>query len=246
MSETNPTTPTVVLVHGAFADASSWSAVTARLLAAGVATEAVPNPLRGLTYDGEHVASILSQIPGPIVLVGHSYGGPVITYASSKATNVKALVFVASFGLDKGDSTLGSVASFPPSLLGNALKPQSYPNGEKTGTEFSIQLEKFHEVFAADLPAEQAAVLAVSQRPAADVGFGEPLSVEPGWKTIPSWFVVAAADNAINPDSERAAAKKLGSTMSEIAGGSHLIMLSQAETVTNVILEALASVSKAS
>jgi pimeloyl-ACP methyl ester carboxylesterase len=246
MSETNPTTPTVVLVHGAFVDASSWSAVAARLLAAGIPTEAVPNPLRGLTYDGEHIASILGQIPGPVVLVGHSYGGPVITYASAKAPNVRALVYVASFGLDKGDSTLGSVASFPPSMLNDALKPRSYPNGDKPATEFYIQFEKFSEVFAADLPAEQAAVLAISQRPGSEISFGEPLAIEPGWKTIPSWFIVAGADHAINPDSERAAAQKLGSTMSEIAGGSHLIMLSHSETVTNVILEALNSINKAS
>ncbi|MGO8946279.1 MAG: alpha/beta fold hydrolase [Ktedonobacterales bacterium] len=243
MSDTNPNAPTVVLVHGAFADASSWSGVVARLLKAGVAVEAVPNPLRSLTFDGEYVATILGQIPGPIVLVGHSYGGPVITYASSKASNVKSLVYVASFGLDKGDSTLGSVASFPPSDLNDALKPRKYPSGEKTGTEFYIQPEKFHRVFSADLPADQAAVLAVSQRPATDVVFSEPLAVEPGWKSIPSWFIVAGADHAINPDSERAAAKRLGAKMTVIDGGSHLIMLSHSEEVTNVILQALASIS---
>jgi hypothetical protein len=118
-------------------------------------------------------------------------------------SNLKALVFVASFGLDKGDSTLGSVASFPPSVLNNALLPRAFPNGDQTGTEFYIQPEHFHSVLAADLPPNQAAVLAVSQRPAMDVAFGEPLAVEPGWKSIPSWFIVAGSDHAINPDAGR-------------------------------------------
>jgi pimeloyl-ACP methyl ester carboxylesterase len=242
MSSDGSAAPTVVLVHGAFADASSWSRVVAQLQNAGVSTEAVVNPLRGLTVDGEYVARVVEQIEGDIVLVGHSYGGPVITYASSKADNVKALVYVASFGLDQGVTTLGSVEGFPQSDLPPALRPRKYPNGDEPGTEFYIDSELFPAVFAADLPADEAKVLAHSQRPAADVGFGEPLAVEPGWKKIPSWFVVAGADRAINPDSERAAAKRMGATTVEIDGGSHSIALSEAPRVTEVIMDAVRAV----
>lgn len=240
---TDKAEPTVVLVHGAFADAGSWSRVAGLLQAAGVSVLAPPNPLRSLTGDGEYIASVLAQVEGPVVLVAHSYGGPVITYASSKAPNVKALVYVASFGLDEGVGTLGSVAAFPPSDLGPALAPRSYPDGNGgVATEFYIAEDMFHAVFAADLPADEAAVLGASQRPAAELAFGEPLAVQPGWKTIPSWFVVAGADHAINPESERAAAKLMGATTVEIEGGSHLIMLSQAARVTEVIQDAVAAV----
>jgi pimeloyl-ACP methyl ester carboxylesterase len=233
---------TVVLVHGAFADSSSWSRVVSRLDAAGVAAVAPPNPLRGLTADGEYIASVVSQIDGPVLLVGHSYGGPVITYASAKAENAKGLVFVASFGVDQGVSTLGSNEAFPPAELDSSLLPRTFPRGAETGTEFYIQPEHFHSVFCADLPDDEAAVLAVSQRPAADVAFGEPLAVEPGWKRLPSWFVVAGADHAINPDAERAAAKRMGSTVTEIAGGSHAIALSHADEVAQIIVGALSEI----
>jgi pimeloyl-ACP methyl ester carboxylesterase len=164
------TTPTVVLVHGAFADASSWARIMPRLLDAGVAARAIVNPLRGLTADGQYVAGVLTQTDGPVVLVGHSYGGPVITYASSEAHNVKALVYVASFGLDEGVSTNGSVEGFPPSNLPPALRPLSYPNGAEPGTEYYIDPELFPAVFAADLPVEEAKVLAYSQRPHPESG----------------------------------------------------------------------------
>jgi pimeloyl-ACP methyl ester carboxylesterase len=241
MNTDSTTSPTVVLVHGAFADASSWSRVIPHLAAAGVAVQAPANPLRSLTGDGEYIAGVLGQIDGPVVLVGHSYGGPVITYASAKAPNVKALVYVASFGLDMGVSTLGSVDDLPPSDLGPALQPRTYPTDEGTGTELYIAPKKFPAVFAGDLPPDEAQLLAVSQRPAADVAFGEPLGVEPGWKTIPSWFVVAGDDHAINPDAERAAAERMGATKVEIDGGSHAIALSQADRVSEVILEAVQS-----
>ena len=243
MSSDSSAAPTVVLVHGAFADASSWSAVMARLQKAEVTARAIVNPLRGLTADGEYVASVLAQTDDPVVLVGHSYGGPVITYASSDADNVMALVYVASFGLDEGVSTNGSVEGFPPSDLPPSLRPLSYPNDSEVGTEYYIDPELFPTVFAADLPADEAKILAYSQRPASGIGFGEPLAVTPGWKKAPSWFVVAGADRAINPDSERAAAQRMAATMSEIDGGSHAIALSQPDEVTAVIFDALHAVS---
>ena len=235
---------TVVLVHGAFADASSWAKVIDRLRQAGFAAVAPSNPLRGLTADGEYIASAVSQIDGPVLLVGHSYGGPVITYAASKADNVKGLVYVASFGIDKGMSTLGSNAAFAPAELDSSLLPKTFPLGDGTGTEFYIQPEHFHSVFCADLPAEQAAIMNATQRPATDTAFGEPLAVEPGWKNVPSWFVVAGADHAINPDAERAAAQRIGATVTVVEGGSHAIALSRSDEVTQVILTALQAVAK--
>jgi pimeloyl-ACP methyl ester carboxylesterase len=246
MEAAGPDSVTVALVHGAFADASSWSRVVRALQAAGVPTTALVNPLRGLTADGEYVAGALSQIEGDVVLVGHSYGGPVATYASSKAANVKALVLVASFGLDEGMSALGSVESFPATQLNTALLPRTHPTGDdSTATEFYIRPEQFHSVFCADLPGDDAAVLAVSQRPGSELAFFEPLAVEPGWKKVPSWFVVAGADNAIHPDSERAAAERMGATTVEIEGGSHAIALSHPDRVCAVILDAVRHTARA-
>jgi pimeloyl-ACP methyl ester carboxylesterase len=235
--------PTVALVHGTFADASSWSKVLKVLDDAGVPVQAISNPLRSLTTDGEYVASAVSQIEGPVVLVGHSYGGPTITYASAKASNVQALVFVASFGVDEGVSTLQSIEGYP-SSLNAALQPASYPNGEETGTEFYIKQEMFATVFAAGLPADEARVLALSQRPGTETSFFEPLAVTPGWKHLPSWFVVSGADQVVNPDSQRAAAERMGATTSEIDGG-HLIMLSHPEEIVTVIMAAVESVQMA-
>ena len=234
--------PTVILVHGAFADASSWAPVLERLQEAGIAAEAIPNPLRGLTFDGEYVASVLGQIEGPIVLVGHSYGGPVMTHASAKAPNVKALVYVASFGLDEGISANKSVADFPPPELATSVEVRTFPNGDEPGLEALIQKDKFHSAFCADVAADEAALYGASQRPVAVAALDEPLGVQPGWKTIPSWFVVAGADHSINPDSQRAAAERMGATTIEIEGGSHSIAVSQPERVAAVVLEAVAAV----
>jgi pimeloyl-ACP methyl ester carboxylesterase len=239
----NSNTPTVILVHGAFADASSWAGVTERLQLAGVKVQAVSNPLRGLTSDGEYVASVVKQTTGPVLLVGHSYGGPVITYAGAKADNVKGLVFVASFGVDKGMSIGDSTAAFPPSLLMTSIEPKQFPNGAQPGVELYIQSAKYAEVFAADVAPEKLPVLAASQRPAAATTLGEPLSIEPAWKKMPSWFLVTTKDNAINPDSQRAAAKRMKATVKEVAA-SHAVILSQPGTVANFILDAVNAVSK--
>ncbi|GAA1585657.1 alpha/beta hydrolase [Actinomadura kijaniata] len=229
------TSPTVVLVHGAFADASSWRPVVARLRAAGTNARAVANPLRGLTHDGEYVASLVSQIDGPVVLVGHSYGGPVITHAAAVAANVTGLVYVAAFGLDTGMSALSSVEGFPPAELGTALVPAAYPDGEGSATEFTIDPARFHSVFCADLPAEDAALMAASQRPVAESALAQPLAVEPAWKRLPSRFVVAAADHAIDPGAQRAAAARVGADTVELDGASHAVALSRPDEVAQVI-----------
>ena len=234
------TAPTVILVHGAFAYASSWAGVVERLQRVGVHALAVSNPLRGLSSDGEYVASVAKQVTDPVVLVGHSYGGPVITYAGSKASNVKGLVFIASFGLEKGQNINESTSGFAPPLLATSIEPKQYPLGTGDAVELYIQADKFAKVFAADVSAERLPILAASQRPVAAAAFAEPLSIEPAWKTMPSWFLVAAQDNAINPDAQRAAGKRMGSTMLEVKA-SHAVAVSQPQTVADFILKALST-----
>ncbi|MEV5574342.1 alpha/beta hydrolase [Spirillospora sp. NPDC052269] len=233
------TEPTVVLVHGAFADGSSWRPVAERLRDAGTRVLAVANPLRGLAHDGDYVASVVARIDGPVVLVGHSYGGPVITHASSSADNVEGLVFVAAFGLDTGMSALSSVEGFPAPELGSALVPGTYPDGSGAATEFTIDEARFHSVFCADLPSDTAALMAASQRPVAERALAEPLAVEPGWKRLPSRFVVAGADHAIDPGAQRAAAARIGAETVELAGASHAVALSHPEAVARAITAAV-------
>jgi pimeloyl-ACP methyl ester carboxylesterase len=234
--------PTVVLVHGAFADSATWSGEIANLQAAGVNVVAPANPLRSLSGDTAYIASVVDQIPGPVLLVGHSYGGAVITNAAVKAKNVVGLVYVAAFVPDEGESLQALAQQATDSLLGPALRPSQYPGGAGAapGVEFTVDPASFHEVFAADLSAAQAAVLAVSQRPAADKAFGEP-SGPPAWKALPSWAVVSASDKAIGPSGERLMAERAGATIVQV-DGSHLLMISQPQAVTDLILTALKAV----
>ena len=234
--------PTVLLVHGAFADGSSWAPVIERLQAAGVVAQALSNPLRSLTYDGEYIASAASQVEGDVILVGHSYGGPVITYAGSKADNVKALVYVASVSFEQGVSMLEYSGAYPDSDLGGALEFKTYPVGDEAAPEGYIARDQYHAVFAADLPDVQANVNAANQRPASLTAFGEPLAVEPAWKKVPSWFAVATEDHAINPEAQHAAAAAMGATTVEVVG-SHCIALSKPDEVANLILDAVKAVS---
>jgi pimeloyl-ACP methyl ester carboxylesterase len=245
MSQTTPTTGplTVVLVHGAFADASSWTGVIERLQASGVQVTAPANPLRGISSDSAYIASVFNQIPGPVLAVGHSYGGAVITNAATKARNVVGLVFVAAFAPDEGER-LGDVESTSKdSVLSTALVPLHYPTGQgaETAVEFAINPARFHEAFAADLPAEQAAVMAATQRPVAELAFSEPSGV-PAWKSLPSWTVVATGDKAAGSDVIRAMARRAGAKITEVEG-SHVVMISQPQIVTDVILSAVAVVS---
>jgi pimeloyl-ACP methyl ester carboxylesterase len=244
MSETTPTadSPTVVLVHGAYADASSWNGVIERLLARGIKVTAPANPLRGISIDSAYIARVLEQTPGPVLAVGHSYGGAVITNAATGAKNVVGLVYVAAFATEEGES-LGDVeAGSKDSVLNSALTPRHYPtpNGGDPGVEFAIDPARMRDAFAADLPAEQVALMAATQRPAAELAFSEP-SGPPAWKNLPSWAVVATGDKAAGTDVIRAEMERAGAKITEVEG-SHVIMISEPQVVTDVILEALAAV----
>ena len=237
---------TVVLVHGAFADASSWNGVIERLQAAGIQVTAPAIPLRGIAHDSAYVASFLKQIPGRVLAVGHSYGGAVISNAAADADNVAGLVFIAAFAPEEGER-LGEVeATSRDSVLMTAQVPLQYPtgNGAETATEFAIDPAKFHDAFAADLPLEQTAVMAATQRPVAEPAFSEP-SGAPAWKSLPTWAVVATGDKAAGADVIRSMAQRAGATITE-AEGSHVIMVSQPQAVTDVILEAVAAVGSVS
>lgn len=236
--------PTIALVHGAFADASSWSGVVERLLAQGHHVIAPANPLRGLALDSAYTASVLNQIEGPVLLVGHSYGGAVNTNAATKAKNVVGLVFVAAFAPEEGETLGGAEANSKDSVLNSALLQRMYPTGHDgaTGPELYVDPAKFREAFAADVPEKQCAVMAATQRPIAAAVFGEP-SGPPAWKTIPSWTVVAVGDKAAGTDVIRSMAQRAKAKITEIEG-SHVIMVSQPQAVTDVIIQALASVVK--
>ena len=234
--------PTVVLVHGAFADASSWNDVVERLQADGVQVMAAANPLRGISIDSAYIASFLEQIPGPVIAVGHSYGGAVITNAATNADNVVGLVYVAAFAPDEGETLGGIESDSKDSVLNTALMQLQYPTGQgaESAVEFAIDPEKFHDAFAADLPAEQTAVMAATQRPVAESAFSEP-SGAPAWKNLPSWAVVPSGDKAAGADVVRSMAERAGATITEVEG-SHVIMISKPQAVADVILTALAAV----
>ena len=244
MSEKSNTagSPTVVLVHGAFADASSWNGVIERLQAKGVQVTAPANPLRGISIDSAYIAGVLEETPGPIVAVGHSYGGAVITNAARQAKNVVGLVYVAAFATEEGERLADAEAASKDSVLNSALVPHHYPaaNGGDPAVEFAIDPEKFHDAFAADLPTEETTVMAATQRPVAELAFSEP-SGAPAWKDLPSWAVVATGDKAAGADVIRSEAERAGARITEVEG-SHVIMVSQPQAVTDVILEAVAAV----
>jgi pimeloyl-ACP methyl ester carboxylesterase len=200
--------------------------------------------LRGVVADSAYIASYISQIDGPTILVGHSYGGAVISNAATTAKNVLALVFVAAYAPEKGETLGGAGANSKDSVLNSALVQRLYPTGKdgETAPEFIVDPAKFHDAFAADLPDRQSAVMAATQRPIAAGAFSE-ASGPPAWKTIPSWAVVAVGDKAAGTDVIRSMAQRAGAETIEIKG-SHVIMVSQPDVVTAVILEALEAVAK--
>jgi pimeloyl-ACP methyl ester carboxylesterase len=230
------TKPTIVLVHGAFADASSWNGVVERLQARGYTVIAPANPLRGLYSDSAYIASLLDSIKGPIVLAGHSYGGAVISSAAAGNPRVKSLVYVSALMPDVGESGMSLGARFP-SELGTATRSVPYrAGGGVSGTDLYLKPDKLHQVFAADLPQSTARLLAVTQRPAATTAFSETAKVA-AWKHIPSWSLVAKQDKTINPDQERFEAKRGGSHTVEI-DSSHVALISHPEAVTDLVLQA--------
>src|SRR3954470_13302286 len=239
---TNPTdTPTVVLVHGGFADASYWAPVIRELQASNVPVLAAANPLRGLAHDAEYVASVIRQLDGPVLLVGHSYGGAVISVAGAAADNVVGLVYVAAFVLDEGESFMEIFERFGETPLVGAVRTSSYAQpGGGTGVELTIAPELYRSAFAADLPSETTEVLAVSQRPFAAIF--EDRARAAAWKTLPSWALVATADNAIPPDAERHMAKRAGAQIIEV-DASHSVALSQPAAVAELIRTAVEATS---
>jgi pimeloyl-ACP methyl ester carboxylesterase len=247
MAQSTPTAETapltVVLVHGAFADASSWAGVIPILQAAGVAVLAPANPLRGISHDAAYIASVASQIPGPVLLVAHSYGGAVITNAGTQADNVRGLVYVCSFVPGEGETLQDLAAQSTDSKVLPALRPARYPTDPTPvpGTEFTIDPAQFHAVFCADLPAAQAAIMAVSQRPLAEASFGEKTK-NPAWKTLPSWAIISPNDLTIGPSGERFMAERSGAAIT-VLDASHVVMLSQPQAVADVILTAVDAVS---
>ncbi|HEY4153167.1 MAG TPA: alpha/beta hydrolase [Pseudolysinimonas sp.] len=238
------TSPTVVLVHGAFADAGSWAGVAGILQSAGVTVLAPANPLRSVTTDSAYIASVISQIDGPVLAVGHSYGGAVITNAATAATNVVGLVFISAFAPDQGEKLSDVTATSADSILGTALLQRQFPtgSGDDTAVELYVDPAKFHEVFAADLPAAQSAVFAASQRPVAASAFDDVTGV-PAWKNLPSWAVVGTGDKAAGADITREHAQRAGSQLTELTG-SHLAFVAQPQAVADVILTALKAVTK--
>jgi pimeloyl-ACP methyl ester carboxylesterase len=241
---TDSTMPTVVLVHGAFADASSWNGVIPLLQNKGVPVTAPPNPLRGISTDSAYIASAFEQIEGPVLAVGHSYGGAVITNAAAGAKNVVGLVYVAAFAPDEGEHLGEVAATSKDSVLNSALVPRTYPTPSGgSATEFYIDPAKARETFAGDLSEQEAALIAATQRPVSELAFSEP-NGPPAWKHLPSWAVVATGDKAAGADLVRSMAERTGAKVTELEG-SHVIMVSQPEAVTNVILEAVAALTTA-
>jgi pimeloyl-ACP methyl ester carboxylesterase len=236
--------PTVVLVHGAFADGSSWNEVIKRLQAEEVQVTAPANPLRGISIDSAYIGSLLEQIPGPVLAVAHSYGGAVITNSATNANNVVGLVYVAAFAPDEGETLADIASNSKDSVVSPTLIPLQYPTGEgqETAAEFTIDPEKFHEVFAFDLSGEQSALMAATQRPLSELAFSEPTGV-PAWKNLPSWAVVSTGDKVVGTDAVRSMAERAGATITEVEG-SHVIMMSQPQVVAEAILTALAAVSQ--
>ncbi|TFH80788.1 alpha/beta fold hydrolase [Pseudomonas kribbensis] len=225
--------PTVVLVHGAFADSSSWNGVVRILEKDGYPVIAAANPLRTLKGDAQSVVDVLAGIKSPVVLVGHSYGGPVISEAAYGNTNVKALVYVAALAPEAGETVAGLAGKFPGSTLGPTLAP---PVALKDGgKDLYIQQDKFHDQFAADVPNADAKLMAATQRPVTEAALNEAAS-EPAWKSIPSWFVYGDKDKNIPPQAmafmaERAHAKKTV----VVKGASHVVMVSNPKAVASLI-----------
>jgi pimeloyl-ACP methyl ester carboxylesterase len=227
--------PTIVLVHGAFADASSFRGLYDKLLGEGATIVAPPNPLRGLTGgDGEYTKAVIAGIDGPVLLVGHSYGGSVIT-AAGTADNVVGLVYISGFAPDEGENLTELQSKFPAPGIIPYIVEHHLPQG---GSEFTLAPQGFHQSFCADIPAADAAFYAISQRPLAGVALSE-AAPTPAWRNLPVWAVLPTADRCIDPGVHRFSYERMGATVTEIEGASHVVMISHPEEVAHVVMTAL-------
>jgi pimeloyl-ACP methyl ester carboxylesterase len=230
--------PTIVLVHGGFADAGYWTGVIERLQGDGFTMLAPANPLRGLVHDSAYVSSVVKTIRGPVLLVGHSYGGVVISNVGAQVENAVGLVYVAAMAPDEGESVLDAAADYPRPPLFDALRPASVaPAG--ADIDLIVDPAAYRAVFAADLPEAQTRVLAVTQRPLVGIALSTP-SGPAAWKTLPSWFAVASADGAVHPGQQRFYAKRMRATTIEV-DGSHSIAVSQPAKIADLIRSAAGS-----
>lgn len=228
--------PTIVLVHGAFADSSSWNGVIPILQRDGYTVIAAPNALRSVRTDADEVRDLVKSIDGPVVLVGHSYGGSVISEAGEGAPNVKALVYVSAFAPEEGETALGLTGKFPGSTLAPALAPPVKLAGG--GNDLYILQARFHDQFAADVPAAEAKLMAAGQRPIADTALGE-ATAAPAWKHVPSWFIYGDKDKNIPPVAMQFMAERAGSRGTVVVkGASHVVMVSHAAAVASLIEKA--------
>jgi len=227
--------PTIVLVHGAFADASGFRGLYDELLGEGVTMIAPPNPLRGLTGgDGDYLKGVIGEIDGPVLLVGHSYGGSVIT-AAGTADNVVGLVYISGFAPDEGENLTDLQSKFPPPGIIPYIVQHTLPDGS---SEFTLSLDGFHESFCADIPADDAAFYAISQRPLAGVALSE-AAPTPAWRTHPVWAVLPTADRCIDPGVHHFSYERMGATVTEIEGASHVAMISHPKEVAEVVMTAV-------
>jgi pimeloyl-ACP methyl ester carboxylesterase len=230
--------PTIVLVHGAFAESASWDRVIEPLQAAGHPVIAAANPLRGLASDAAAVSDLVRTIDGPVVLVGHSYGGAVISNVDADAGDIVGLLYVAGFAPGPGESCITLAGMFPGSTLGEALQPVLRSDG---ATDLSIRVDRFHDQFAADVPTAQAVRMAATQRPVTQEALGAPSGERPLWRERPSWFVFGEQDRNIPAALEHYMAKRAGARRTiEIPGASHAIPVAHPQTTAELILAATA------
>lgn len=239
LAQATPERPTIVLVHGAFADASSWNGVIKILESDGYPVVAAANPLRSVQGDAQYVANIVESIQTPVVLVGHSYGGLVISAAANGHANVKSLVFVAAFAPESGETAIGLSGKFPGSTLGPTLAPPvALADG---GKDLYIQQDKFPDQFAADVPKHEANLMAATQRPITEAALSEP-SQQPAWKSLPSWFVYGSKDKNIPPQALAFMAERAQSKQTLVVNGaSHVLMVSHPREVAKLIETAAAA-----
>jgi pimeloyl-ACP methyl ester carboxylesterase len=228
--------PTIVLVHGAYAESSSWNDVVPPLVDEGHRVIAWAAPLRGIAQDAVALADLVRSVDGPVVLVGHSYGGALLTNVPTDAGDVRGLVFIAGYALEPGESCADASSLAPGGTLGPALVRVPLTGG---AVDTYIDPARYHQQFAEDLPEALTALMAVTQRPVAEAALGEPSGDSPSWRTVPSWFLFGELDRNIPAGAHRIMAERAGARRTvEIAGASHVVGMSHAAETVRIILEA--------